>query len=327
MKPRPATSTPDDIVRPAAAYQPVDDLAIVTCYYNPAGYASKLENFSRFRERIVAAGLPLIIVECTFGERPRQLPIEWGAVHVVARHVLWQKERLLNLAVAAVPPAFKKIAWLDADVLFTDPDWARNASRALDDVVVVQLYAQGALLPRERMYLHGSDRPFPGFAAAFAGDPRCLRSTRYIDHGHTGFAWAARRTFLADHGIYDRCLSGSADHVMAHAYCGDWESPCLTRTFGTGSAMLAHFQAWAEGAHAAVRARIGHVPGTILHVWHGDFNDRHYDRRNQELIRLRFDPDRDVRLAGNGCLEWTDRAGRLRQWAADYFRERREDGR
>jgi hypothetical protein len=30
------------------------DLAIVACYFNPIGCASKLANFARFRERIAA---------------------------------------------------------------------------------------------------------------------------------------------------------------------------------------------------------------------------------------------------------------------------------
>jgi hypothetical protein len=64
-----------------------------------------------------------------------------------------------------------------------------------------------------------------------------------------------------------------------------------------------------------------------MHVWHGDFKDRLYDRRNQELIRLRFDPDRDVAVAESGALQWSGHAGRLRRWGAGYFRERREDGR
>jgi hypothetical protein len=43
--------------------------------------------------------------------------------------VLWQKERLLNLAIKLVPLHVKSIAWLDCDVIFDRPDWAD--SRAL----------------------------------------------------------------------------------------------------------------------------------------------------------------------------------------------------
>jgi hypothetical protein len=169
MKPRPAPNAHDGAVQPAAAYTAASDLAIVTCYFNPSGYTSKLENFALFRDRIVATGLHLAIVECTFGERPRELPLAWGAAHVVAPDVVWQKERLLNLAVAALPPQFTKVAWIDADVLFTDPDWARNTARALDDAVVVQLFETGVLLPRA----HGVR---VGGAAVVSRSARAVRS-------------------------------------------------------------------------------------------------------------------------------------------------------
>ena len=43
-------------------------------YFNPAGYRSKRRNYDVFRERIDAAGIPLVTVECAFGNRPFDLP-------------------------------------------------------------------------------------------------------------------------------------------------------------------------------------------------------------------------------------------------------------
>ena len=36
---------------------------------------------------------------------------------------MWQKERLLNLAVAALPPGCTKVAGLDSDLVFRPRDW------------------------------------------------------------------------------------------------------------------------------------------------------------------------------------------------------------
>src|SRR5262245_14756207 len=97
------------------------DLWVVTAYFNPAGFRSRRRNFDLFRERIAAAGLPLVAVECSFDGRPFELPPGPGVRHLLGRDVMWQKERLLNVAIAGLPAECRKVAWLDADVLFENP--------------------------------------------------------------------------------------------------------------------------------------------------------------------------------------------------------------
>ena len=36
-------------------------------------------------------------------------------------------------------------------------------------------------------------------------------------HGHTGFAWGARREVLDQVPLFDRAIVGTADHIIAHA--------------------------------------------------------------------------------------------------------------
>jgi hypothetical protein len=55
------------------------DIWGITSYFNPEGYQSKLDNFRLFRKRITTLqGLPLVVVELTFGDKcdlPPLLPI------------------------------------------------------------------------------------------------------------------------------------------------------------------------------------------------------------------------------------------------------------
>jgi hypothetical protein len=55
-----------------------------------------------------------------------------------ASDIMWQKARLLNLAIATLPGARTKIAWLDGDLLFVDPSWFERRAAALEDVPVPQ---------------------------------------------------------------------------------------------------------------------------------------------------------------------------------------------
>jgi len=46
----------------------------VTSYFNPQRYRTRRRNYRRFRRGIDAAGLPLLTIECAFGDMPFELP-------------------------------------------------------------------------------------------------------------------------------------------------------------------------------------------------------------------------------------------------------------
>jgi hypothetical protein len=310
---------------PVVSYAACDDLWIVTCYFNADRYRTKAENYTRFVEPLARAGMRLVTVECAFPWTSYDLAQKEEGFRVLAKDVMWQKERLLNLAIARLPKEVRKVAWLDCDVLFTNPRWALEASRLLEEYPVVQLFDEAVRLPRGHASYRGAGEVWPGFAATLPRDPDAVYSGRFDRHGHTGFAWAARRETLSA-GLFDTCVAGSGDHLMAHAFCGDWDSPCIDRIVGHRSPHRERFLAWSHGIYPGVRARVGAVPGRILHLWHGDFANRRYVDRNRELAEFGFDPWTDLKVGPSGCWEWASRKPRLHRWASDYFGRRKEDG-
>src|SRR6185295_1783317 len=97
-------------------YRSVDDLFIVTCYYNPERYRTKLQNYLMFQRTLQESGLPWLTLECSMGSSGFELPESRNVIRVRGRDVMWQKERLLNIALQQVPARFSKVAWLDCDV-------------------------------------------------------------------------------------------------------------------------------------------------------------------------------------------------------------------
>jgi hypothetical protein len=144
-------------------------------------------------------------------------------------------------------------------------------------------------------------------------------------HGHTGFGWAARRSVLDQVGLYDACVAGGGDHVMAHAFCGDWESPCLMRMMGPGSLWHRSAVAWASKVYPLVRARVGVVGGAALHLWHGDIPSRRHILRYEALHNARFDPDRDLETDKNGCWRWASHKPSLHAALENYLADRRSE--
>jgi len=300
-------------------------LRVVTTFFNSENYVSREQNYHRFVEEIARTGVPCLTLECAFGERPFRLAASPAVTTRRTSTVLWQKERLINAAVHELPLGSWKIAWIDADVLFENPSWYQETSRALEDHAVVQLFDSVVRLPRGHKEYRGEGEFHTSFCLEQRNRPGCER-LGWFEHGHTGFAWAARREFFDRCGLFDLCLSGSADHMMAHAFVGDFDSKCIDNMVGLGSPLHREFVRWAAEAYRETGGRVGHVPGRILHLWHGDMKDRKYHEHSQEFKQLDFVPSRDLRSAGDGCWEWTGANPALQLWARDLFGDRKEDG-
>jgi hypothetical protein len=71
--------------------------------------------------------------------------------------------------------------------------------------------------------------------------------------------------------------------------------------------------------------RISWVPGTILHHWHGSFENRRYKERWEILTKNSFDPCLDISISNSGVTCLTRKGLRLAQDLQEYFTGRRED--
>jgi len=349
--------------RPAPAYAPCDDLWIVTTYYNPARYRTKRANYERFAAPIRAAGIPLVTIECAFGTEPFELAAGPQIIQVRGRDVMWVKERLINLAIAQLPPEVAKVAWLDADILFTNPQWAQQTSALLDRYPLAQPHERVGRMARGEMTFAGRSRR--SFACQLQRRPESAHLGGAA-HGQPGIAWAARRDLIARHGLYDAAILDGGDELFSHAAGGGLNSPCvrgitcayqhhrpylvekglnrllripwpqwladwyLARTqtppvAASDEPFFAHYLKWAEPFAIEFQGQIGYAPGIALHLWHGDPDNRQYASRNEVLLQHRFDPAADLRLNEASLWEWASDKPDLHREVRDYFSARRED--
>jgi hypothetical protein len=323
IRPSGASVGQTDRIQAATTYRNPGDLCVILCLFNVAQSQEKLRNFTLCHSLFRTSGIPSIVVECGFGDDPWILGPSAEVMQLRTSAALWQKERLINCGLARVPDRCTKVAWIDADILFQNSDWAVRASALLDDLAVVQLADRIVRPLRGSQRYAGGGQVQESFAAIYVEHPNAMLPGNFERHGHPGFAWAARRSVLDQVGLYDACITGGGDHVMAHAFCGDWESPCLTRMMGPDSLWYRHAVAWAKRAYPLVRARLGVVEGTALHLWHGALASRRYNRRDEALRNARFDPNQDLERDEGGCWRWVSHKPALHAALGNYLAERR----
>ena len=174
----------------------------VTCFFNPAGYRRKLANYKTFRKLLA---IPLVAVELSHEARFEL--VEGDAeilVQLSGADVMWQKERLLNIAISHLPPECDFFAWLDCDVIFSREDWVSAAVHELNRTDICHLYRSVYHIARDATTISRDTSVLwydsLGYAVAMGIMPPVFFKdsvTRIFRRGH---AWCARRDVIAPHG-------------------------------------------------------------------------------------------------------------------------------
>ncbi len=304
----------------------------ITSYFNPAGYKSRLANCRTFRKHLAA---PLLAVELSFTGSFELQPSDADIlVQLTGGDVLWQKERLLNVALHHLPNDCDTVAWVDCDVVFSNDQWPQQARDALQRLDLIQLFSDRCNLARDaRRDSSGwgpaeSRRQAIGYAIATGrlkpDDLRIPGASMLLGAPSPGLAWAARRTLLDRHGLYDARIIGASDRAIICAAMGKPDY-CVIGQAMTGHA-AEHYLAWAEPFFTDVGGRVGYIEGVVFHLWHGSFEYRRYGQRPQGLAALGFDPFTDIAVGANGCWRWNSDKPDLHEYVRSYFASRNEDG-
>lgn len=330
------------MVTPPPEKDPASPIWAVTSYYNPAHYRRRWLNYQVFRRHLE---VPLMTVEWSpsgsFALQPKDAEL---LVRIVGGDVMWQKERLLNLAIARLPPSCRYVAWLDCDIVFERADWQRRALHLLQDAPLIQLFTHAIHLratPEAAMRDDENAWRASGVANEFIGAVRAAREQprwwtrddapprfRIGDQGARptpGLAWAAHRDLLAQHPLFDTWVIGGGDAAFAYAALGGADQ--LLARYPMSPAMRSAYLKQAAALGGTIGDRAGCLGERLFHLWHGDLGDRAYDQRHGILAVHNFDPARDLEMTYSGAWAWRDETRiALPEAVAAYFDRRREDG-
>lgn len=307
------------------------ELWAITCLFNPAGFRSRARNYRVFRRRLE---VPLVTVELAFDGQPFALGTGDAErlVQVRGGDRLWQKERLLNLALASLPDGCDKVVWLDCDTVFPEPGWPARVAASLENWRMVQVYDRLLDLAPGDDGTRGCDPVHISTAVLRALERGGLSDAFFRRTGGRGTAeravigigWAFRREDLVTCGLYDACVTGSGDRAMLYAALG--RQADLGPALHLNRARRAHFAAWAARFERRIAGLTHCLAGTALHLWHGDFAGRRPGRRHREFSAFDFDPVRDIEQGPQGAWRWASEKPAMHAWVADYFEGRQEDG-
>jgi len=324
---------------------------VITCISNVVRFKSRYNLYRKFKHHMEASGANLFTVEVAIGDRPFEVTMDGDplSLQLRTRTELWHKENMLNIATTRLPPDWKYVLVVDADIQFMRPDWLHESVQQLQTYDVIQLFHMALDIgPHPSLNPVGTNH---GFVYCYHNQLANRKIPPLIDHDgklnpkrfsnpkhkygiqdkliywHPGFAWGWRRqAFERMGGLLDTAILGAGDHHMALSFierASEGVSGKVTDSYKES------VSAWEKLAVKYIRKNIGYVPGVIAHDWHGRKGARQYWDRWKILEQNNFDPIRDLKRDSKGLYQLVDhddeRSVRLRDQIRAYFRQRSED--
>lgn len=296
-----------------------DLLHVVTAYSNPLRWRSRFDLFNAFARHMSESGVRLHVVECAYSDRPFELGdlgCHYHHIGVRARDMIWNKENLLNIGLSRLPPDWKFMAWLDADVFFRSARWAADTVHLLQHYAVIQPWSdcydlgpEGEHLATHKSFCHQFFHGYPVGAGPYT-------------FAHPGYAWAATRSAIDKLGCFVQIgVAGAGDKHMSLGLVGKAH---LSMPKDLTEGYKSHVLAWERNAQG-LKQNIGYLRGTIEHGFHGPKPKRNYLERWKILTKHAFDPVWDLKPNSWGVMELAGNKPDLRRDLMKYFMQRFED--
>lgn len=310
-----------------------DKFHVITMCSNPMRFTRRYELFLRFRQYMEKQGVYIWAAEIQDGDRPFCVTESTNPRDLQLRTNtrLWQKENALNLLIQRLPPDWKYVAWIDADIEFLNPNWMQETIHELQIHQVVQMWEnavdQGPYGESFGLYHSFASKYVKGgyqFPEKWEKLPGNKLGQYTAREWHPGYALAATREGINNMGmLLDRAIVGAGDRHMLLCLTGKAEQSLHP---DAPEAYKKYVMDYQDRCLHLVKKNIGYVNGTLIHHFHGRKQLRNYYGRWAVINNNNFDPFLDLRRDWQGLLQLDDycKPG-LRNDLMHYFSTRNED--
>ena len=239
---------------------------------------------------------------------------------------IWVQHNLINLALRNLED-WQYAAWMDRDIVFTDPLWASKVIRKLKNGVdILQPFSECVFLnkdmqpcPEETSTFFplaeegNADFKIISYMKSLKDDIKCDKKTLYR---HPGQTWAISKSFFQKiDGIFDKGILGANDMItclmidqsqgLANYYSVLFKLEYFLKKFKFG------------------RPNFDYLDGLIFHRTHGSTGKRKYYSRYFMLLNdPSFNSSLDIAYTNEGVVCLTQRGLMFSEEIELYFSER-----
>jgi len=232
------------------------------------------------------------------------------------KHVLWHKENMINLGIKKLlPENWKAVAWIDGDLEFNNLNWVNDTLKLLTHFDIIQLFSTCFDLDENNIPMN----IWESFGYKYCHG-ETFTNNKDINYWHPGYAWACNRSFYDKiNFIYDKGILGSGDYVLTQGI------------FNNVAYSNKHLEKYHNNIKDYIKElnydiKVGYVPTTIRHYFHGSKANRKYIERKYILFKYNYDPNIHIEYDINGVLQPTEEMSKdFIKDIEEYFYQRNDD--
>jgi len=285
------------------AKQSKNDMAICLVVFNPSKTKRILMNYFYTKNQFTLRNLPVFTIELVYEGQSPEIP---DAFHVHSNSIMFHKENLYRVLETTIPKKYKKLAFLDCDILFSEPSWYSKTSKLLDEYDIVQPFENA----------HWMDLTYTEIELSRPTVVQMKTNTWDFKY-HPGFAWCMTREWYNYSGFFDYAVSGSGDTLSSAA----WLQKKFPANFQSLPTALRHeYCKFLNKSHPTIT----YLKGVdVFHLYHGSRNSRQYSSRHK-ILDIKRDIDDLLTQNSDGVFEWKH----PEKWNSiflEYFENRKDD--
>ena len=301
---------------------PIEDkLHVVLTISNPCLYARRYILIKEMMNRLELEETDVIVyvVELAYKKQRFIITDSKNPRHLQIRTEtpIWHKENMINLGIQKLlPKNWKAVAWIDSDLEFENPSWAKDTLKVLNGTKdIVQIFSHCVDMNKDEEAMS----VFVSFGYQYVKGLPYRREIK--NFWHPGYAWACtRKAYEKMGGLYEDSILGSADNVMALALIQQGLRGINEKSTDDYKESVLNHQ------NRVKTLRLGYVPGVIRHYFHGSKVNRKYGDRWKILLNHNFSPREHLTHDENGILIPSPECPtEMLDEILNYFKERNED--
>jgi hypothetical protein len=277
----------------------------------------------------------LYVVECIYPKLNQKYQLtdsnNPNHLQLKADSILWTRENMINIAVnKLLPTDYKAFVFIDADLQFTNPNWATDTLKILNTVDILQPFENGYNL-NQLNKLDSKSRFLHSICLTWLNSNKLNYQQNNIDIkdirgdlGHPGWGWAmTKNTYEKIKGIYDKSILGGGDNILAKSIMFN---NYMNIQYPYKNCSLSFKKSLSEFQINCRNLKVGYIPGTVYHYYHGSFENRKYFDRWNIIIKNKYDPYSFLTKNEYGMYETTSSFSiSFQNEIINYFKERNED--
>jgi len=260
-----------------------NDMCVAVCYFSPLKYIQPLYNLRAFLNELSTYNIPYYVIELLYPNQTQKIP---NSIIVRANTVSFVKENLWNILETHIPDKYTKVAFMDGDVLYTDPNWFDKTSELLDNHDCGMIHEYVYQDSRFKEQDHHAQQENLLIAVTKIFQDTSIPWWKF----HPGFSIAINRDFY--HRIkkfYEYAITGYGDVLFWWSFIPDnhpiekKDCPCADFLTSCKFEQFNHmYKSYKENIlNLSSVDQLFYVPNNIaIHLFHGSRNHRYYNTRN-----------------------------------------------